>query len=128
MFSSPQRLVFAGVLLILVLIIFGVGGQMDKSVGLSNIKTNVNQQLSALIIESQNLKGITIEQMTGTSWKGSSNSLQGYFKYDATRNGNSKAQTLYVYWSKNLTNCQIEKIKLMNTYGSDPSEVIWERR
>ena len=100
---------------------------MDKSVGLPNIEANVGQQLNTLKIESQELKGITIEQMTGTSWKGSANSLKGYFKYDATQTGNSRDIALYVYWFKNLTNCQIERIELMNKYGSDPSEVIWER-
>jgi hypothetical protein len=120
--SSPRAL-FAGVILILALVIFWIADRSEKAAGIPSIQTDVSHQLTDIQLHSQALTNISIGAMSFTHALGDPPSIKGYCVYDAKQNGSSI--DLRVYWQTESTNCQIMKIESHSTY-SEP-QVLWER-
>jgi hypothetical protein len=108
-----------------VLAIFSLGKYLDDSIGMPAIKASVTRQLSEIATQSTKLNSFAIGNISGSKWKGEAASVNGYLIYNADQNGDAKA--LYVYWHKDLTNCQITKIEAASKYGSEAYQVIWEK-
>jgi hypothetical protein len=103
-----------------------IDAHLDKSIGFPDIKNRINQQLSIISTQSQNFGEITIGRTTHTKYSiYTTNSVKGYFQYDAEQNGDS--MTLFVYWQKDFTNCEIQKIKMGHKYGGEEFKTIWDK-
>jgi hypothetical protein len=117
-----RRIITLAFVIISLTIVWLIKHSMDVQ-GLSVIESNVDKQLSSLISQSPNLKGLSVGSRTGARMVGDGPSFTGRIEYQAELSGSSVG--LLVYWEGDTNKCQITKIESHSTY-SNP-QILWER-